>query len=164
MKHPPVVAVPQIWLCCSTWAEDLGRKLHVPHLQSQHLKLCLQVMKTRDEMSKELSAEAICIVILHWNYHKHFFHFDTIFVYWNEKKSLWCVAWTHHVQMAASRGLSKITRLADVKVYWKESKEKEVKRFVGGIMQHTMMRSRWYHWYAGWSSSAGQTVSHILTG
>lgn len=35
MKHPFVVIFPRIRLWSSTLVEGLGRKLHVPHLQSQ---------------------------------------------------------------------------------------------------------------------------------
>lgn len=45
MEHVSVATCPQLRLCSSTLVEDLGRKLHVSHLQSQHLKMCLKVKK-----------------------------------------------------------------------------------------------------------------------
>lgn len=59
MKHPFAVTFPHIRLCSSTLAEDLGRKLHVPHLQSQHLKMYLQVLKTRKWFELKRSSRLI---------------------------------------------------------------------------------------------------------
>lgn len=39
MKHLFAMTRPQIRLSSSTLVEDLGRKLHVPHLQSQRLRM-----------------------------------------------------------------------------------------------------------------------------